>query len=84
MTQTEIETIQNIIDRLSQPNCGCCNGMGTEKIVEAANKFGGGEHFTRMEVVSRLYLDSWVIPALMLLLPGDRRNPQLANKLSRP
>lgn len=75
ITRKEQETIQNIIDRLSSPNCGCHNGMGTGQLVAEANAKG-------IEAVSRLYLDSWVIPALRLLLPGEERNVDLAYRLS--
>jgi hypothetical protein len=75
MTGKEQKTIQNIIDRLSSPNCGCHNGIGTEKLVAEVNTKG-------IEAVSRLYLDSWVIPALRLLMPGVDRNIDLANRLS--
>ena len=75
MTKDEIATIQNIIRRLKQPNCGCSNGIGTEELVALANSQG-------IEAVSRLYLDTWVVPALEQLLPGDKRNPKLARQLS--
>lgn len=75
MTKKEQEAIQNVIDRLSSQNCGCHNGMGTEKLVAEVNA-------KRIEAVSRLYLDSWVIPALRLLLPGEDRNVDLACRLS--
>lgn len=80
LTTHEEQTIRNLIDRLSLPNCGCHNPLGTEKLVEAVNNFADGS--ARLEVVSRLYLDTWVIPALRLLLPGEIRNPELASKLS--
>lgn len=76
LTMREQEAIQNVIDRLSSPNCGCHNGLWTEKLVEEANAKG-------IEAVSRLYLESWVIPALKLLLPGESRNVDLACRLSR-
>jgi len=31
----------------------------------------------------RVYLDTWVIGVLALLLPGEDRNPELARQLSR-
>jgi hypothetical protein len=76
MSQKEQETIQNIIDRLSLTNCGCHIGMGREKLVAEVNGKG-------IEAVSRLYLESWVILALRLLLPGEDRNVDLAWRLSR-
>jgi hypothetical protein len=75
MTRKEQKTIQNIIDRLSLPNCGGGNGIGTEKLVSEANAQG-------IEAVSRLYLDTWVIPALRMLLPGEGRNVDLACRRS--
>ena len=76
LTKTEAATIHNLIARLKKPNCGCSNGFGTEEIVKAANDQG-------IEAVSRLYLDTWVIPALELLI-GENRDPKLAEDLSRP
>lgn len=75
MTKKEQKTIRNIIDRLSSPNCGYHNRLGTEKIVAEVNA-------KEIEAVSRLYLDSWVIPALRMLLPGEDRNVDLACSLS--
>lgn len=75
MTRKEQEVVSNIIERLSAPNCGCHNRMGTETIVAEANAKG-------IEAVSRLYLESWVIPALRMLLPGEGRNVDLACRLS--
>ena len=31
---------------------------------------------------AKLYLQTWVIPALELLLPGEKRDPRLARDLS--
>jgi len=75
MNKTEQATIRNIVARLKKPNCGCANSIGTEQIVAAANEKG-------IEAVSRLYLDTWVIPALELLLSGERHNVELARDLS--
>lgn len=76
LTQDERATIENLIKRLTSPNCGCHNQIGTEELVKLANEKG-------IEAVSRIYLDTWVIPALKLLLPGEKRNPKLARSLSR-
>ena len=76
LTKTEAATIHNLITRLKKPNCGCSNGIGTEAIVKAVNDEG-------IEAVSRIYLDTWVIPALELLI-GENRDPKLAEDLSRP
>lgn len=75
LNKLEERTIRNIIERLQEPNCGCSNGMGTEKAVEQCNALG-------IEAVSRLYLDTWVIPALKRLLPGDPVATRLAADLS--
>ena len=75
MTKSEQEVVSNIIERLSAANCDCCNDMGAEKIVAEANAKG-------IEAVSRLYLDTWVIPALQMLLSGEGRNVELARRLS--
>lgn len=76
MTKTEIQALQNVIERLKQPNCGCSNGCLTRRVVEQANALG-------IEAVSRIYLDTWIVPALQLLLPGPERDPELAEELSR-
>lgn len=76
LSKTETATIQNVINRLKKPNCGCSNGYGTEGIVKDANAQG-------IEAVSRLYLESWVISALELLV-AENRDPKLAEFLSRP
>ena len=75
MTQAEEQVIRNVIERLSAPNCGCHNRMGTEALVEGATAKG-------IECVSRLYLDSWVIPALEMMLSGERRDVAAAEHLS--
>lgn len=76
MTKAELQAIEGIIARLKKQNCGCHNAIGTEGLVKLAN-------FLDMEVVSRIYLNTWVIPALELLLPGEKRNPTLAAKLAK-
>lgn len=76
MTKTEIETITNIVARLNEPNCGCSNGMGYEAIVAAVNA-------KDIEAVSRIYLNTWIIPSLRMLLPGDEHDPKLALSMSR-
>lgn len=75
MTKTETAAIKNVIKRLKEPNCGCSNGFDADDLVKLANSAG-------IEAVSRSYLDSWIIPALELLLPGDKRNPDLAARLA--
>ena len=76
MTKRELETIRNIVARLKKPNCGCSNSPGFAPLVTDANAHG-------LEVASRLYLDTWVIPSLEMLLP-ESRDPALAVRMSRP
>jgi hypothetical protein len=78
MNKTEIATIKNVITRLKKPNCGCSNGMNSGEIVKAANEMG-------IEAVSRIYLDTWIIPALELLIAEGRttRDLQLARDIAR-
>lgn len=76
MTKTEIETMKNVIARLKAKNLGCSNVPYFNAFVEEANADG-------LEVASRLYLDTWIIPSLEMLLPGEGRDPKLAVKLSR-
>jgi hypothetical protein len=75
LTKTETATIENVIARLKKPNCGCSNGPGTREVVFDANVMG-------IEAVSRLYLDTWIIGALELLV-AEKRDPKLAERLSR-
>lgn len=86
MTKTEIETIRNIVKRLKAENLGCAHGSGTKVQVDALNTSKRtGEPYegsARLEVASRLYLDTWIVPALEYLLP-ESRDPDLAKRLSR-
>lgn len=66
MTKTEIETLKNVIARLSAKDKRC-----SREVQEALSNPN-----------LRIYLDSWVIPALELLLPGEKRDPKLAHALS--
>jgi hypothetical protein len=80
MTKTELQVIRNIIRRLQSQNLGCSNSPAHDALVAQANAAG-------LEVASRHYLDSWVVPALELLLPDGevesmRHDPKLAASLS--
>ena len=75
MTQIEIQTLQNLIDRLKKPNCGCASSLCRKALIEQYNENG-------IEAVDRLYLDTWVISVLKLLLPGEHHDPKLARSLS--
>lgn len=79
MTKAEIETIQNIIARLREPNLGCAHGFGDEQRIETLRQSSG----SRLEVASRLYVDTWIIPSLEMLLPGKSHDPGLARRMSR-
>jgi hypothetical protein len=69
MNKSEIEVIQNTIGRLSKDN-GKCSGA----VEEALNNRN-----------LRIYLDTWVIPSLKLLIEEQRtrRDLELAVDLSR-
>lgn len=75
MTKTELQAIEGVIARLKKPNCGCANTFTADELVAQVNAQG-------IEAVSRIYLDTWIIPALELLLPGEKRNPSLAARLA--
>lgn len=86
MTKDEIATIENLIARLSEENCGCSPGPGTLKKIDAAGirTKADPEKTTATEyaVVSRIYLNTWIIPSLQMLLPGSDRAPKLARSMS--
>ena len=75
MTKTEIETIRNIVATLKKPNIGCVAGPNCTD--EGAGKKSSGKIDA-----SRIYVDTWIIPALEMLLP-EMRNPDLALRMSR-
>lgn len=81
LTFGEAETIQNIIRHLKARDCGCSHSapfMSKEQI-HALHVL----HDMECEVASRIYLDTWIIPALEMLLPGDGRDVDTAVLLSR-
>lgn len=67
MTKTEIAALQNLLDRLRSPRLGAAEGY-CEGVDDSQ---------------SRLYLQSWIIGPLELLLPGPDRNPDLARRMLR-
>jgi len=86
MTQAEIETLQNIIKRLREPNLGCSMGEPTCSRILALNASLSDDPRSqgmRLEVASRVYLNTWIIPSLEMLLPGPGRNTTLARSMSR-
>ncbi len=86
MTKAESETIRNIVARLREQNLGCAHGPGIDPLIERLNTFEfQGEtrqRSQRLEVASRLYVDTWLIPSLEMLLP-ETRNVDLAVRMSR-
>lgn len=76
MTKDEEATIRNVIRRLKEPRCGCAEPFPMDGF-PARECLAPG-----YEGVSRVYLDSWIIPALELLLPGPERNPRDARAIS--
>ncbi|ABL96749.1 hypothetical protein BcepF1.018 [Burkholderia phage BcepF1] len=75
MTKTEIQALKNIAARLKEQNCGCSNSNRNAELVAECNK-------REIEAVSRIYLDTWIISALDLLIEGGNRNAELARSLS--
>lgn len=71
LSKTEQQVIENVIKRLKcQPHPG---GQSRE-----------ADHVREaLRGPAALYLETWVIPALELLLPGDKRSPQSALQISR-
>lgn len=79
LSKAEQRTIRNLIKRLKKQDCGCyhtttLHGDPTREELDRMNAMG-------QEVVSRIYLDTWVIGSLEALLRGD---PRLAEGLSAP
>ena len=74
MTKTEIATLQAVIRRLK------CEPVrwqdGTLRPGEA------DEVREALRGPAALYLDTWVIPALEMLLPGENRDPELARRIA--
>lgn len=71
LSKTEQQVIENLIKKLKcQPH-----PSGQPREADHVREALRGP--------AALYLDTWVIPALELLLPGDKRSPELALRLSR-
>lgn len=83
MTKGEAQTIRNLIERLQKRHCGCANGVefnaAIKQMVELSDTL---EKYDTTSVVSRLYLNTWIIPSLQMLLP-ESRNVDLAERMSR-
>lgn len=77
MNKTEQEIIKNIIKRLQEPNCGA--SVRPSLIVAVMNASRGEE----IEIITRLYIDTWLIAPLQTMLPGEGRSLQLGLSLSR-
>lgn len=82
MNQTQRRTISNIVRRLKNTNIGCSVGgpMDPEKINKAIELLNNNGYV----VASRLYVNSWVIPALELTLETGAHNHKLAESISKP
>lgn len=74
LSNTEQEVIQNVISRLRCEPVKLQNGTTMNGEADEVREALTGP--------AKLYLDTWVINALEMLLPGERRNPQLARRLS--
>jgi hypothetical protein len=67
MTKSEIETIRNIVARLKADRLGAAEG---------------GDYVLDLSHGARLYVDTWLIAPLEMLLP-ETRNVDLAVRMSR-
>lgn len=76
MTKTERETIENLIKSLKMPRAGCSEPFPdvSAKEEKQANGYEG---------VSRLYLDTWIIGPLELLLSDEPGSSETARRMSR-
>lgn len=82
MTKGEEKTIRNLIERLQKPDCGCSLPTAFSGAIRQMVALRAEMQSDRVEIVSRIYLDTWVIPSLAMLLPEDR-DVDLAEKMSR-
>jgi hypothetical protein len=67
VTKAEENTIRNIVARLRRPEIGS-SGVGLSVADQER---------------ARLYLDTWIIGPLEMLLPGEARDPNLAERMSK-
>ena len=79
----EEQVIRNVIERLKKRHCGCLNTIFNASVVKAVKLAETTQGSETIEVVARIYLDTWVIPALELLLEEGQENIGLALRLSR-
>lgn len=77
LTKTEQQTIENVIARLRCDPIKNWGGTGEDHPGESDEVRAA---LTDPRV--KRYLDTWVTGALALLLPGERRDPELARRLS--
>lgn len=83
LTKTEAAAIANVAQRMKQVNFGSSSALDGDEINKARKLLNDAG----FDVVSRIYTETWVLPALELLLPGNpeaKRDPDLAEDLSRP
>lgn len=76
MNKTEMATIENVIRRLKEPRCGSAEPFPDEHKKREYQVPG-------YEGVSRIYLNTWIIPALELLLSDNKHDKELARDLSQ-
>lgn len=78
MTKGELETIRNIVARLKEANIGCARDQNDNCTDTGSNT---GKIHGRVSA-SRIYIDTWLIGPLELLLP-EGRDVDLAVSMSR-
>lgn len=78
LTKTEAETIQNVINRLR-----CTPIQNFHSIPGNTQHRESDEVRAALTGPAKIYLDTWVIGALVRLLPGEKRDPDTARRLSR-
>lgn len=72
MTSAERDAIRGVLKKMKAPNLGSGHAFSDEALVARANERG-------LEAVSRLYLNTWVIPVLEALL--DSPSPSRLRRL---
>ncbi|ATI15695.1 hypothetical protein [Bordetella phage vB_BbrM_PHB04] len=82
MNQRQRHTIEQIAARLKKPHAGASVGGPLDS--EEVNKAIELLQSKGFEVTSRLYLNTWVIPPLDLMLSDAAHDQKLALDLSRP
>lgn len=81
MNNRQRQTIEQISARLKEPHLGAAVGGPLDS--EEVNKAIELLQSRGFEVTSRLYLNTWIIPALDLMLSSEASAQKLALSLSR-